>query len=160
MNLEHNNPHTVYNKHKELLQFEILKKIHHMMLTLPIGLLFLGQWHNNCKVTNSTAQIIQELYFCHDNCKNLVKMREVHQVAVGLCQEIVTLKWNDCALNYEYDIGKLTSWTVFLIFSLNDHKSWSWSKNMYLCWNWFVSSVFWDMIYITVYTVRGKYMWY
>jgi len=43
MMLEHSNPHTVYNKHKELLQSGNLRKIHHMLLTLPTGLLFLGQ---------------------------------------------------------------------------------------------------------------------
>jgi len=51
MILEHNNPNTVYNKHKELLQSGNLRKIQHLVLTLPIGLLFLGQWHNNWEVT-------------------------------------------------------------------------------------------------------------
>jgi len=37
------NPHTVYNKHKELLQPGNLRKIQHTVLTLHIGLLFLGQ---------------------------------------------------------------------------------------------------------------------
>jgi len=58
MILEHSNPHTVYNKHKELLQSGNLRKIHHTVLTLSIGLLFLVQWHNICKVTNSTTRII------------------------------------------------------------------------------------------------------
>jgi len=60
MIFEHSNTHTVHNKHKELLQSGNLRKIQHMVLTLPSGLLFLGQWHNTCKVTNSTARIIQE----------------------------------------------------------------------------------------------------
>jgi len=55
MILEHNNPHTVFNKHKELLQSGNIRKIKHMMLTLPSELLFLGQWHNTCKVTNFTV---------------------------------------------------------------------------------------------------------
>jgi hypothetical protein len=29
--------------------------------------------------------------------KNLDKMRQVHQCAVGLCQTTVTVKWSDCA---------------------------------------------------------------
>jgi hypothetical protein len=32
------------------------RKIKHIVLTLPAGLLFLGQWHNTCEVTNSTAR--------------------------------------------------------------------------------------------------------
>jgi len=85
MILEHSNPHTVYNKHKGFLQSGNLRKIQHMVLTLPIGLLFLGQWHNTFEVTNSTARRIQEPNFCHDNCKNLAKMRQAHQGAVELC---------------------------------------------------------------------------
>ena len=89
--------HTVYNKHKELLQSGNQRKIQHMVLTLPSGLLFLGQWHNTCKVTNSTVRIIQEPNFCYYSCKNLAKMRQVHQGAMGLCQKIMTLKWNNYA---------------------------------------------------------------
>jgi len=87
MILEHNIPHTVYNKHKELLQSGTLRKIQHMVLTLPIGLLFLGQWHNTFEATNSTERIIQEPNFCHDNCKNFAKMRQTHQGVLGLCQK-------------------------------------------------------------------------
>jgi len=97
MILEHSNPHTVYNKYKELLQSGNLRKIHHMLLTLPTGLLFLGQWQSTCKVTNSTARIIQEPNFCHDNCKNLAKMRQAHEGAVGLCKKVMAFKWNNCA---------------------------------------------------------------
>jgi len=100
MILEHSNPHTVYNKHKVLLQSGNLSKIHHMVLTLPTGLLFLGQWHNTCKVTSSTARIIQEPNFCHDNSKYLAKMGQPHQGAVGLCKKIMTLKWNNSASFY------------------------------------------------------------
>jgi len=71
---EHSNLHTVYNKHKEMQQSGNLKKIHHMVLTLPIGLLLLGQWHNTCKVTSYSAWIIQESNFCNNSCKNLAKM--------------------------------------------------------------------------------------
>ena len=63
-----------------------------MVLTLPIGLLFLDQLHNTCKVTNSTARVIQERNFCHDNRKNLAKMGQGHQGAVGLCQKIMRPK--------------------------------------------------------------------
>jgi hypothetical protein len=96
------------------------------VLTLPTGLLFLGQWHNTCEVTNSTARRIQEPNFCHDNYKNLANMRQTHQGAVGLCQKRLTLQWNNCAffklwLSFKLwvDKGNLTSWTVFLIFSLS-----------------------------------------
>ena len=66
--------------------------------------------------------------FCHDNCKNLAKMRQAHQGAVGLCPKIMTLTWNNCASfccccdchsDYERDTGNRTSWTVFFIFSLS-----------------------------------------
>jgi len=70
-----------------------------MVLTLRIGLLFLGQWQDNCKVTNSTARIVQESDFCH-KCKNVAKMRQEQQGAVGLYQEIETFQWNNCASFY------------------------------------------------------------
>jgi hypothetical protein len=38
--------------------------------------------------------------FCHDNCKNLAKMRQAHQDAVELRKKMMTLKWNNCALFY------------------------------------------------------------
>ena len=59
MILEDSNLLTVYNKHK-LLQSGNSSNIDHMVVTLPIGLLFLVQWHNTCKVTNSATRIIQE----------------------------------------------------------------------------------------------------
>ena len=90
MILEHSNPHTVYNKHKDLMQSGNSKTIQHMVLTLPIGLLFLDQWHNTCEVTNFTERRMQKSIFCHDNCKNLAKMKQVHQGAVGLCPKIMT----------------------------------------------------------------------
>ena len=71
-----------------------------MVLTLPTGLLFLDQWHKTCEVTNSTARRIQEPNFCHDNCKNLAKMRQAYKGAVGLCQKIMTPQWNNCASFY------------------------------------------------------------
>jgi hypothetical protein len=40
MILEHSNPHTVYNKQEELLQFGNLRKIHHIVLTLPLDCYF------------------------------------------------------------------------------------------------------------------------
>jgi hypothetical protein len=46
-----------------------LSKLQHMVLTLPIRLLFLGQWNNTCEVTNSAARRIQDPNFCNDNCK-------------------------------------------------------------------------------------------
>jgi hypothetical protein len=52
MILEHCNPHPVYNKHKELLQYGSVSKIQHAVMALPFGLLFLGQWHNTCNVTH------------------------------------------------------------------------------------------------------------
>jgi len=50
----------------------------------------LGHRCNTCEVTNSTRRRIQEPNFCHDNCKNLAKMRQAHQGAVGLCPKILT----------------------------------------------------------------------
>jgi len=88
-------------------------KKQNMVLTLHNWLLYLDQWHNTCKVTNSAARVIQECNFCNNNYKNLAKMRQVHQGAVGLCQKIMTLTWNNCASvyvdsnchsDYEYDI--------------------------------------------------------
>ena len=61
-----------------------------MVLTLHFGLLFLGQWHNTYRVTNSTAIIIQEPTFCHDNRKNLANIRQEYQGAVRLCQNKYT----------------------------------------------------------------------
>ena len=43
---------------------------------------------------------MQEPNFSHDSFKNLSKLRQVCQGAVGLCQKIVTLKGNDCASFY------------------------------------------------------------
>jgi len=69
MILEDSNPHTEYNKHMLLQSGNSRKiqhlggnsrKIQHLGLNLPNGLLFLDQWHNTCKVTNSTTRIIQE----------------------------------------------------------------------------------------------------
>jgi len=59
MILEDSNPHTVPHKHM-LLQSGNSRKIQYLVLNLPIGLLFLDQWHKTCKVTNSTTRIIQE----------------------------------------------------------------------------------------------------
>ena len=71
-----------------------------MVLTLHNELLFLGQWHNTFEVTNSTARTIQEPDFCHDNFKNLAKMRQAHQGAVRLCQKVMTLQWYNGASFY------------------------------------------------------------
>ena len=71
-----------------------------MVLTLPTGILFLGQWQNTWEVTSSRARIIQEPNFCHDNCKTLAKMRQAHWDAVGLFKKLMTLQWNNCASFY------------------------------------------------------------
>ena len=63
-----------------MLQSGNWRKIHFMVLTLPNGLLFLGQLHNTCKVINCTARLIQQTNFCHDNCKNLAKMSKCIRV--------------------------------------------------------------------------------
>ena len=42
------------------------------------------QGHHFYNKNNSGAN------FCHDNCKNLSKMRQARQGAVGLCQKILT----------------------------------------------------------------------
>jgi len=71
-----------------------------MVLTSPTGLLFFSQWHNTCKVINSMARRIQETNFCDARCKNLAKMRQMHQGAMGLCKKILTPWWNNCASFY------------------------------------------------------------
>jgi len=91
MILEHSNaaPYSVQHTQKSCCSHATgnLRKIRHIVLTFPTGLLFLGQWHNTCEVTNSIARIIQEPNFCHDNSKNVAKMRQVCLGAVGLCQK-------------------------------------------------------------------------
>jgi hypothetical protein len=89
--------HIQCTTNKELLQSGNVRQFQHMALTLTSGLLFLGQWHNTCKATNSTERIIQEPNSCHDNCKTVAKMRQVREGAEWLCQKIMTLKWNNCA---------------------------------------------------------------
>jgi hypothetical protein len=58
MILEHSNPHTVYNKHKELLQSGNLRKIQHMVLNLSIGLLF---WASD--ITLARSPVLQQEEF-------------------------------------------------------------------------------------------------
>ena len=55
---------------------------------------------NSYKVTNSSSRRIQEPNFCHNSCKNLSKLRQVHQGDVGLCQKIMMPQWNNCASFY------------------------------------------------------------
>jgi len=50
-----------------------------------------GPLTRHLQVTSSTARIIQEPNFCHDNYNNLAKLRQEHQGAVGLCKNIMTL---------------------------------------------------------------------
>jgi hypothetical protein len=57
-----------------------------MVLTFDTGLLFLGQWHNTCEVTNHTERTIQKPYFSHDSFRNFAKMKQAGQDAVGLCE--------------------------------------------------------------------------
>ena len=113
-----------------------------MVLTFPSGLLFLCQWHSTCEVTNCTARRIQEPIFCHDSCKNLAKMREVCQGAVGLCQKIMTPQWHDCASFYVVvtviEIISMTQGTTLLeqsTLALHCHKSCfiSWSEVKFPC---------------------------
>ena len=61
---------------------------------------------------------------CHDNCKNCAKMSQVHHGAVGLCPQIMTPQWNNRAsfcvvTTVIQEVGNLTSWTFFVIFSLS-----------------------------------------
>ena len=62
-------PHTVYNKHKELLRSCYWKLEENP--TYAHWTIIFGPWHNTCEVTNSTARRIQEPNFCHDNLKTL-----------------------------------------------------------------------------------------
>ena len=90
MIFEDSNPRTVYNKHT-LLQSGNSRKIQHLVLTLPIGLLFLVfgpvtqhlQRHQFCNRNNSGAN------FYHENFNNFAKMRQARQGAVGLCKKIL-----------------------------------------------------------------------
>ena len=71
-----------------------------MVLTLHSRLFILCQRHNTWEVTNCTARRMQGPNYCHDSFKNLAKRRQVCQGAVGMCQKMVTLKWNYCASFY------------------------------------------------------------
>jgi len=55
-------------------------------------IIIFGPVAQHLQVTNCTARVIQECNFCNNNCKNLTKMRQVHQGALGLCKKIMTLK--------------------------------------------------------------------
>jgi hypothetical protein len=70
-----------YNKHKKFCSHATgnLRKIQPVVLTLSIGLLFLGQWSNSWEDTSATAIRMEEPDFCHDNCKNHAKVRQVGQ---------------------------------------------------------------------------------
>ena len=54
---------------------------------------------------------MQEPNFSHDSFKNLAKLRQVCQGAVGLCQKIVTLEGNDCASFYVVSVIQIISMT-------------------------------------------------
>jgi len=88
MILEVSNPHIVSNKHM-LLQSGNSRKIQHLVLNLPSGLSFLDQC--NLQGQQFYNKNNSGAYFCHENCKNLAKMRQARQGAVGLCQKILTL---------------------------------------------------------------------
>ena len=156
-----------------------------MVLTLLTGLLFLDQWHNTCEVTNSTRRRIWEPNFCHDDCKNLAKMRQAYKGAVGLCQKIVTPQCNNCA---SFDVVATAiqimsvAWEISLLeqSSLSFHCHIccfiSWSEVKFHCgiilvehWNSYVVLIvqcvfilkivgfliFFERWYITLYTVGG-----
>ena len=95
-------PHTVYSRHKELLQscYRKLKVNPTYGADLAHWTIIFFAGDTTWEVTNCTARRMQEPIFCHDNCKNLAKMRQVCQGAVGLCQKIVKLHWNYCASFY------------------------------------------------------------
>jgi hypothetical protein len=67
-----------------------------MVLTMPTGLLFLGQWHNTWEVTYSTAWECKSLIFA----MTLWKPCEDETNATGCCQKIMTPQWNKCASFY------------------------------------------------------------
>jgi hypothetical protein len=82
-----------------------------MVSTLPTGQLLLDQWHNTLEVTNSTARRKDEAYFWHDNCWNCVKMRQVRQGAVGLCEKIIPKLNNWAACNVVTTVIQIMSMT-------------------------------------------------
>jgi len=114
MILEDSIPQTVSNKHM-LLQSGNSREIQHLVLNLPIGLLFLDQWHNTCKVTNSTTRIIQEPISAMKTVKALPRW-DKH---VRVLWPYVILCCYECHSYFEYDIGNLTCWTAFLTCSLS-----------------------------------------
>jgi len=92
-------PHTVYSKHKELLQSCYWK-----LTVNPTYCADLAHW------TVIFVPVMQHLgghqlyskknvgaYFPPWHFKNLANTRQARQGAVGLCQTVVTGKWNYCA---------------------------------------------------------------
>jgi hypothetical protein len=108
-------PHTVYNKQKELLQscyWKLKKKSN--IWSWPCSL---DQWHNTCEVTNSTARRIQEPFhsfihipnFCRDNCKNLAKTSV--SGCCGIMSKINVSQF--MMLRLSFKLCNLTSWTLY-----------------------------------------------
>jgi len=125
MILEHSNPRTVYNEHKELLQSGTIRKIQHMVLTLPIGALF---WAIDTTLAKSPILQQEEFSSLISAMKIVQTLPRWDKCVRVLCdKKIMTVRWNncpsfyvvcDCHSNYEYDIRNRTSWTVFVFIVL------------------------------------------
>jgi len=97
-------PHTAYSKHKDFLQSCYWKlKVnptygaeiaHWSVIFVPVTQHLGG--HQLYSKKNSGA------YFLPWQFKNLANMRQARQGAVGLCQTVVTGKWNYCASFYVF----------------------------------------------------------
>ena len=85
-------PHTVNNKHKDLLQYVDgnLRKIQHGADLAHWTIIFGPVTQHLRGHQFYSKRRIQEPTLCHDNCKILAKMRQAYKSAVGLCQKIMT----------------------------------------------------------------------
>ena len=95
-------PHTLYTKHKELLQswyWELKENATYSAHCAHWNVIF---WplKQRLWVHQFYSKRMQESNFCHDNCKNCAKMRQVHHGAVALCWIIMTPQWNNRASFY------------------------------------------------------------
>jgi len=91
-------PHSVYNKHKELLQSYYWKLKENQTFSAdhtkwtsifePVTQHLRGHWI--CNEKN------QEPNFCHDNCKTLSKLIKGREGSAGLYHKIITLQWYNC----------------------------------------------------------------
>jgi len=92
-------PHTVYSKHKKLLQscywkLKVNPKYSADLAHWTVIFVLVMQHLRGHKLYSKKNQ---GAYFLPWWLKNLANMRQARQGAVGLCQRVVTVKWNYCA---------------------------------------------------------------